>query len=342
MVQTRTITEGFDLYPAANTPGYGLLSSWTLLGGTPPQFVAGRFGGQAMLMPNGLTTYNIARFFPATNLNAGGVALFLAKPFTSARAMIILRSGSNNRFNLRAEIGGNLSVLANNTVLATTSSPVLTVASWHYLEFEVEHNAVTGKVRVYLNDFELPELRLDNVNMAGATVDNLYLDGGGGNTIMGGAIYDDLYLDSGGMTRVGEGRIYPLPPVSDIAADFARSAGATNFANVDDIPAQDATYNFSATVGDEDLFGIAPMPSNPTKIFGVQLTTLAMKDEASTRAIRGLLKSGAAPVQETADIPLALNSPQFSRTFYPLDPDTGAPFLRPGVEALNIGYKVSV
>ena len=284
MVQTRTITEGFDLYPAANTPGYGLLSSWTLLGGTPPQFVAGRFGGQAMLMPNGLTTYNIARFFPATNLNAGGVALFLAKPFTSARAMIILRSGSNNRFNLRAEIGGNLSVLANNTVLATTSSPVLTVASWHYLEFEVEHNAVTGKVRVYLNDFELPELRLDNVNMA----------------------------------------------------------GATNFANVDDIPAQDATYNFSATVGDEDLFGIAPMPSNPTKIFGVQLTTLAMKDEASTRAIRGLLKSGAAPVQETADIPLALNSPQFSRTFYPLDPDTGAPFLRPGVEALNIGYKVSV
>lgn len=341
MVQTRTITEGFDLYPGANTPGYGLGSTWTLLG-SAPTLVPGRFGGQAVLMPNAFAVYPMARFFPATNLNAGGLALWLEKPFIEQRTMFALRSGSNIGFALRMEVGGNLSVLANNTVIATTSAPVLTPASWHYFEWETEHNAVTGKVRVYLNDFEIVELRRDNVNMVRATVDNLYLDGGGANTPMGGAIFDDLYLDSGGMTRVGEGRIYPLPPVSDVEADFARSAGATNFANVDDIPAQNATYNFSATLNDQDLFGVAPMPSNPTKIFGVQLTTLAMKDEASTRAIRGLLKSGAAPVQETADIPLALNSAQFARTFYPLDPNTGAPFLRPGVEGLNIGYKVSV
>lgn len=341
MAQTRAITEGFDLYPAADTPGYGLGSVWSLLG-SAPQLVPGRFGGQAVLMPNNFAVYNMAHFFPATNLNAGGAALWLDKNFTGSRSMLVLRSGSNNRFGLRAEVGGFMSVLANNTVLATTSSPVLTVKSWHYLEFETEHNAATGKVRVYLNDFELPELRLDGVNLAGASVDNIYIDGGGANSIMGGAIWDDLYLDIGGMTRVGEGRIYPLPPVSDVATAFAPSVGADNFANVDDIPAQNVTYNSSATVDDQDLFGIAPMPSNPTKIFGVQLTTLAMKDEASTRAIRGLLKSGAAPMEETADIPLALNSPQFARTFYPLDPATGAPFIRPGVEGLNIGYKVSV
>lgn len=343
MAQQRVITEGFDLYPGLTDDGYGLGSTWSGIqssvnGGA---LVAGRFGGQAYRPVNNNLSGIGRRVIPATREIVYGFAVYISNITIGVTLANILSAATANIFELRTVAGGYLSVTRNGTLVGQSAVPVLTAASWHYIECACKIDAATGSVRVFVNDFEVPSLALNNVNTG--NVDTGWYQFGrdsnpGGNTL----VFDDMYVDVGGLVRAGEGRIFVLRPNADIHTDFARSAGANNYGNVDDVPASIAAYNSSTTVDAYDMFGLEDMPLNPQTIFGVQLTVLGQKDEAAARAIRGLLKSGAAPTEETADFPLALGSPQFFRQFFPTDPNTGAAFLKAGVDALNIGYKVSV
>lgn len=339
MAQRRAFTEGFDLYPGITTSGYGVLSSWLANGSTGNvNLVAGRFGGLA-LGPYG-SDVTFRRAVPETTQAVFGIAYYPPALFsTNAYAAGFWDASGNLHFSVRCDAFGRLEVWSGSTKLAVTTDPVLTGAAWNYIEVAVNLSDTTGSVRVWLNDFAVEELSLDNVDTKGAA--GATIASAGFRQTGGSHLYDDCYCEIDGLTRVGEGRIFQLKPTTDVENDFTPSTAVSNYQSVNQVPASATLYNASGTVDDQDLFTVEGMSFAPEKIYGVQVTTLSSKDEAATRAIKRLLKSGSV-LSESADFPLTFGSSIFSRDWYPQDPNTLAAWLKAGVENAQIGYKVSV
>jgi len=115
----------------------------------------------------------------------------------------------------------------------------------------------------------------------------------------------------------------------------------TNAALVDEVAEDQATTMVSdANVGDQDLYGIHPLPGGMESFLHVDLVIFAKKSLAGTRAIAPLLKSGATLTTEADIVPnLTFN---YFRYKHENDPNTGVPWVRSDIEAVEIGQKVSL
>ena len=111
---------------------------------------------------------------------------------------------------------------------------------------------------------------------------------------------DDVYVcDTSGSRNndfLGDVKVVTLRPNADTAqADFTPSAGSVHYSLVAEAPDDDgdATYVESGTVGHKDLYGYQDLTGTPAAIMAVQLATVARKDDAGSRSLRAVLKSGA-------------------------------------------------
>lgn len=114
--------------------------------------------------------------------------------------------------------------------------------------------------------------------------------------------------------------------------------GALNWMAVAESPADgDSSYNSSSTVGQIDLFGITSLPGTASNIVAVDNILYARKDDAGTRTIEGVIKSGGTSVTGPN---LALStSYQFVDQIQQTDPNTSAAWTPTGVNAATIGYE---
>lgn len=122
--------------------------------------------------------------------------------------------------------------------------------------------------------------------------------------------------------------------------NFTPSTGTNHAALVDESPPNDDTdYNQSSNVGDLDLYEITDMAHTPASIFGVQINLNAKKDDAGTRSIAGVVRSGGTNYEGGAQ---ALST---SYAYYldvrETDPDTSAPWTKTGVDNAQFGIKVT-
>lgn len=114
---------------------------------------------------------------------------------------------------------------------------------------------------------------------------------------------------------------------------------AGNFAAVDD-PQQDgaASYNSSSTVGQSDLYGLAPLSATPGSIVGVTTRAYMEKSDAGTRIAAVQLQSGSANVQGS----LVLNTVwSWAWRSDQVDPNTGAAWTATAVNNAQIGEIVT-
>jgi hypothetical protein len=133
-------------------------------------------------------------------------------------------------------------------------------------------------IRVWCNGVEVLTLTgIDTRNLHDTSkhyVDAISLLGPGGTGF--NAYHDDLYVldcsDAVNNQYLGALRIYAAVPDADGAVQWAPSVGASNFANVDSIPPDQATeFNSDGTSGDMDQYR-HPLPAIPagSQIFAVQ------------------------------------------------------------------------
>jgi hypothetical protein len=104
---------------------------------------------------------------------------------------------------------------------------------------------------------------------------------------------------------------------------------------------QDAAASFvsSSTVGQTDLYGIAPIAGTPASIIGVTTRALAQKSDAGTRNVALRLKSGATDVTGTSTA-LGTAFGWIWRNDL-VDPATGAAWTAVGVSNLQVGQTLS-
>jgi len=313
--------DGFDGY-GSSVP---ISSKWP----TPPavsQFQTGRFGGQSLSMSSQ----------SGINLTSGtgwavGVAVKLNGTISTTAQLISLRNGTT----LVGVIGFNSlnQILAATTSLSSpyaSSSQSIAQNAWNYIEWVVNLASTGGTSQVFLNGQQI-------INFTGNTgsgaINNLLL----GNSNSVSFNFDDFYVSSGA-TRIGEARVETLAPASNDAVQWTPNGNANNFGCVNELPWNgDTTYISSSTPGQQDTFNINALSSTPLNIFAVQVTYAARKDDANTRTIAGVLKSGAASVVG-ANNNLASTYQVFS-DIYANDPNTSAPWSAAAVNAAKIGVR---
>lgn len=323
---TVTWMDGFDLYTTTND-GTTKYTSWPNFDG----FATGRLGvGQCVTWGG-----NTGIIFP----NNGGSTTatlsigvgYKSDNVVSADQLFSFRNAGSEICSLEITDTGAVQAKRGSTVLGTSAASLVVNSVWAYIEVEFERHASAGVFKAYVNGVQA--LNLTAQNTGASDIDSIRV--GAGNATF---YLDDLYVTDTS-TKLGECRIDVLRPSADTATkDWAASTGVNNYACVDDTTFDTADYVSAASVGNKDYYNCSDLSFNPASIFAVQVTTMAKKDDATTRTYRGNIKSSSSE-GNGATRGLSTSYNVYSDIFN-TDPNGSIAWTQASVNAAQVGIEV--
>ena len=329
-----TNIEGFELF-STTVP----VSSKYTINANTTSLTSGRFAGQAFRIggTNG-GSFNIP--LPAT---VSGLAIGVAFRFSSLgdpRRTIEFRDSSLSVIcAVHVRTNGTLeltrgSISATNTLI-TSSSGLVAINTWYYLEVEFTRNASTGSASIYLNGSQVATG--SSLNTGATDISNIGISA----SVSGAAVngdFDDIYITNRA-TRIGECRIDLLKPDADDSVAWSRSSGSTNYTLVNEGPSDgDTSYIYSSTVSQVDQYSLGNLGTTPTNIYAVRAVTVARKDDAATKQIRAGLRSGST-TSNGATKSLTSNYVVYD-DFWETDPNTSSAWTISALDALKLRMEV--
>lgn len=264
-------------------------------------------------------------------------------------AHITLSDGSTSQVSITFNAGGSISLKLgdyNGSVIATYTNAFI-ATEWNNFQFKIKIASAGGGTF----DVRKNGNSSSNFSATGLTTrvtSNSYINSvklselGSFSRLF---YFDDFYMfdnnpASAPSDWTGDIRSYSLTATSDTAQkQFTPSGSPNNYANVGKFAPNTATYNYASTVGYEDLFDITNLSVSPTQIIGVVTKTVMSKSDTNPRNGQPVIKSNATSSDGTS---VALSSSFIGYiNNWSTDPDTLAAWTASGVNALQIGYKVS-
>jgi hypothetical protein len=249
---------------------------------------------------------------------------------------------------LLLNVDGRLSVWRGTATaqLATTTLPVIKAGVWHYIEWKVTIHNTTGAV----------EVRVDGVSVCSASSQNTrastnnsanQLRLGGGSVVTGAATnldYDDVYMcDSSGSLNndfLGDIRVDAMLPNGEGSnSQWTCSTGSTHYQLVDEsAPNDDTDYLSTAGASNRDSHAMANLPTMTSPVIkGVMQSISAKKDDAGSRNIKSLCKSGATTSTGTSQaLP---SSYAYLTQIWETDPNTAAAWTEANLNAAEFGVE---
>jgi hypothetical protein len=242
---------------------------------------------------------SIAHTFPATATLVFGVRFRLGGHPSVTKTLIEFAQGGTRQYYVRLLANGAFDFVADGVVLGT-STFVMPVNTWTYMELKVLVHDSAGTVELRFNGNTTPDINLtsqDTQTTATAEVDQVELHS---DALL--YDWDDLYLDD----TTFHGDVFVETIVADgvgTDADFTPSAGS-NFENVEELPTDnDTTYNESLTVDDRDRFTHGNIPADTETVLGVQVGIWCKKTVAGDREVRTLAHDGVTEGEGAAQTP---------------------------------------
>jgi len=331
--------DSFDHYATANGA-----QKWT----TVDHFSIispGRFGtGQCMQLS--MNWPNVTKTLDAQPTWIIGFATKLGATVSGQTMLTVLQDGANYQADLRWNPDGTLTVTRNGTaVLGGTSTSILTTNIWYYIEFKCTIStsipANSWQVRVNGQQFINVASGQSSQVTANATANTVRI-GGNMATSAFNAWFDDLYMCDGNGTVnnnfLGEVKIVAsLPNAAGSNTQWGALSGP-NYTNVNQqTPDDDTSYVISGNPGQLDTYAIAGITDTPTNIVGVQTGLYARKDDAATRTLAKVIRSGG------INFAGANNNMTNSYAFYldinETNPATGLPWTKAGLNGAEFGVQ---
>lgn len=344
------IIEGFDHYAALTGGVNGALDTeWNIVTGSPAALVTGLGGdGKAISWSFGVSVgHMIKAFAPDSKITFHFAIEITTLDSASLAEFISFQTvGGSHQFGLLLNPAGNIQLLGEGGAQVAISAAALQPNQIYRICCQAD--IANGTFAASINgdvDAGLTHVGLDInddplVNTAGIIVVGMMSDGFGGRH--NAYILDDLVVGTGALADWGPVEVNTLPADGDVAVQFARSAGVSNFGNVDDIPfTADTDYNSSGTVGDKDCFSYANPPHTPDSIIAVALMTMARKEESATRKFREFLRIGGVDYPGT-EHSLAESYGRWFSSWGATNPATAAPWTALEINALQGGYELTV
>jgi hypothetical protein len=331
--------DGFDSYAALADFGmeYGVNNGQL-------SATAGRFGGNAY----GITSYSqyLIKTLPsplnelwigcAMQLTGGRLgSLFVFNSANGIEAELAWGSDVNTLVVYRGDLGNPIGTYA------FSPSPT----SWHWVEVHYKLSSSAGVFEVWLDGVRV--INVTGVSTSGAggsTVTNIWL----GSTHAGNGPsmwYDDLYIADPntppGAYPLGDSRIETLKPNADAGPNNGTpSSGTSHFAMVNENQWSSAnSLTLDNTSGQEELFGIGSLATNPESIWAVRVLNIAEKTDAGPCSAESVVVSNGVEA-DGPSTPL-LTTYEHVTGIFQVDPNTGAAWTYPAVNAAKCGFKVA-
>jgi hypothetical protein len=255
-------------------------------------------------------------------------------------------SGTTAQVSIRVNMDGSISACRgteSGTVLGT-SAPGLVVSNvYAHYQMRVVFSTTGGIIQVRLNGSPNYVLDLSGQNTTGPNANAVRFT----SALSTDSWYDDLVInDTSGTVAnswLGDVRVDTYFPNAngDLSQMVGSDGNSTNNYQLVGVAAPvAANYTQSATVGAEDLYGITDMVHTPSAILGVLATAAAKKDDAGARTVKLRARSGSANAESESDIVLG-TSRQRITSLFEVDPATGAPWTKAGLNAAQFGFKIS-
>ena len=152
---------------------------------------------------------------------------------------------------------------------------------------------------------------------------------------------DDIYVLDGTSPGLddflGEVKVDKGVPTSDYSVQWARSGGANNYSNVDEVPVSEGDYIYSKTTNDVDLFGVAPVSS--VNVLGAQLTVDTMLSTSGGKEL--ILVCDSVGNQQTESHQIGATDERVAQCLVTdIDPNTSAAWTQTNINAARWGVKV--
>ena len=306
----------------------------------------GRRGGKALsIISNGSETFGLPA--AATTMFAH-VAL---NPGVSSGVFISFYEGTRMHIGVGRGSDGSITAyrgIPPTTLLGTSAAGLVPASGYTSFQIKVVIHDTTGSVEVRLNGSSTPALNLTNVDTkdAGTTgAISAIQFGGGSNFLTGsGAYWDDFVVwDTAGSvnnTWLGDLRVDSYLPTADgDTTTMTTSTGSTHYTLVDEVPASGTDYVMSKTVGQKDLFQMADMSHSPLTIHAVIPVGHLLKDDAGSRDMALMVKSGATESDGPNYSP-STSALKFTRIIE-TNPDGSVAWTKSAFDALQVGVKIT-
>lgn len=337
----RTI-DGFDLYTGTTTGNFpATLNGWSFASASPAMS-AGRFGGQALRK----NTANGSNFQKSLGYNVTQFAVGHAiQQFSYDNEvfdnifMYFQLIGSGNQLYINQKPNGLLTALGEGAALLATSTAPIALNVWQFIEYEVGIANSGGFVRIYLDGaLILNASNVDTQDQTGTGIDQLFF-GPTDNNAQNFEI-DDLYVTDTA-NRLGDCRVETLRPTADSTPEqWTPSTGTNSTAVLDETLINgDTDYIASSTVGQKTQVAMGNMSASPERIWAVQSSFTARKDDATARAARGYLSSPSGN-QDGADRTMLTTYQKFSDIYETDISTSGAEWTKTAVDALEVGVEL--
>jgi hypothetical protein len=231
------------------------------------------------------------------------------------------------------------------TLLASGATAIATGA-WNYIEVRSTIADSGGICQVRLNGSTSNEIDFtgDTKNAGTATtVDGLRLGSGNSNFF-----FADWYVVNTAGTSptnswLGDTVVRTLVPTGD--GDLSQLTGSdgnqvSNWQQVDELPPASTDYNGSPTVGNEDTYALADLPSTTgVSVYGVQVSATIAKSDAGTANAQPVLRLSGTDYTTTART-LSTTYTEYP-DLYEKNPGTSTYFTAAEVNAAQVGMKVA-
>jgi hypothetical protein len=342
--------DGFDHYQSplggfiqgGNIAG-DILRKWTgtvfsTSGAVGPLYARGAGGGLALANATG-----IYKTLPASvaTLTAGVAVYFTALPGGSYERLPCFLDNLTEQVYVNGDGSGHLTVVRGDGTVLATSTNVVSIGVWYYIELKATIHNTTGVIELRVNNSStgwVPSTgSLNTRQSANNTANQVQLRSNLSTQ------FDDFYVcDTAGANSsfLGPCKIGLRAPAA--AGNYAQWTGnpGPNFANVDDVPQPDGdmTFNQSATAGQIDSHVVQDVEESAGSIFAIQHVLYAKQDTGAQRTIAPFIRSGG------SDFPgnnIALGT---SYAYYlevkETDPNTSAAWTVSGFNAAEFGAKM--
>jgi hypothetical protein len=331
--------DSFDHYATAD-----LTTKWPLtVGSVVIQPGGGRRGTQSLRCPANVQT--AARLFTPAPTWVVGMSVRFANAHPEYSPLLDWADGTTVQAQVRVTGTGQIQLCRNinpNAVVLATSTVAMGFDTTYYLEWLLTIHASTGVSTVRLDGVPVVSVSNANTQVTGtAQANRLRLGSPEAVRYLTNLDLDDLYVCTNQTAFLGDCRVDYLAPAGDGTYQaWTPSTGTTHYTLVDEAaPNGDTDYLSSITPGERESHHFPALPSMPNPLIrGVQHCLHARKDDAGTRQVRSLLKSGATTQVGSTLHTLALSYVSYQE-LYEMDPQTGVAWTVPGVNALEAGVE---
>jgi hypothetical protein len=269
---------------------------------------------------------------------ANGVTLTLRGDANATTHLTICRNSSGFLEVRRGTTSG--------TVLATGAT-VIPDSTWTHVQVRATVADSGGIVQARLNGLGSNEIDFtgDTKNAGmNSTIDNAEWNSTSSSNIYTDAVLLDTAADAtgGNNTWTGDVRVIPLTVTGDgNSSQFVGSDGnsTNNFQLVDELPFSSTDYVGASTSGNTDTYALADLPAGVTDIRAVQICGSIAKSDAGSVTPQLVMRSGGTDYAGSSLVPSTTYRTELM--FRETDPATSAAWTASGVNALQIGVKVT-